>query len=96
MLVQHPGAQRIRAKRSRGIIDKSPVAGGFKPNRESKARGVTGVRQSRRGRFCFACEGMSWRRPLKGKCHCGERYAPESNAIARAQSTQRRAYPLPT
>lgn len=28
-------------------------------------------------RHCLKCEGLPHRRPLVGKCRCGERYAPE-------------------
>lgn len=40
--------------------------------RGAKLRGVT-----TEGRFCVACFGMPWRRPVKKPCACGESHAPE-------------------
>lgn len=49
---------------------------GVKARRRDKGR-AWGDPQPSTGDHCPQCYGMSWRRPRRGLCRCGETWAPE-------------------
>lgn len=46
--------------------------------RETKKKRPHSGTPKRQGKCCSVCEGLSWRRPERGKCKCGKSFAPET------------------
>ena len=70
----------LRKHQSAGTVPSCPTC--TNRLRAAKSHGKRGgkygprvARELRRRKQC--CEGMSWRRPKRGLCRCGQRYAPE-------------------
>ena len=59
--------------RHKGVAPK-----GQRPRRRDYERD----REPYKGKHCHTCEGMAWRRPLEGRCKCGEVYGPDPELAA--------------